>query len=247
MKVSKGQVPALQTLLVDLCLDRVDLVNMGSNSRADILLKKRKEQETMTEFEKLLEGLKPEQQDVIKGHIETVIKAATDTQEENITALKNEVALAKSAKPFEKPAENAQDEILKGATPELKAYIEKMRGDVDGFIAREQEVLAKSRFETVKALPCEEEALKEVLKSASPAVFEVLQKAAKAVEESLLVAKGKEGEGTFVAGSNNAYGKIEKAARAKMLETTGLTFEKAFTMACQDMPEVYAEYAKEAK
>jgi len=244
--MEKGQVPAMQTLLVDLRLDRVDLVHTGSNTRADILLKKGKEQDNMpNDFETLLASLKPEQAEVIKSHIAAVEKSKDDIHATVLSELNDKIeTLEKAAKPpvVDKPSED----IYKDASPELKSYIEKMRTQLDTVLADQAQSLAKARYESVKAIPCDEAELNEVLKSISPAAFTVLQKAAKAIEEGLLTAKGKDNPGEFT-NSDGAYATLEKAAKEIMAKETGLTFEQAFSKACEVNADVYAKYVKGAK
>lgn len=240
-----NQIPKLQTMLVDLTLDRVDVVHTGSNTRADILLAKGKEQNNMPEtFEALLGLLKPEQANIVKSHIVEIEKK----KDEAITALNEKVETLEKAvvTPPAAPVPTEED-IFKGASPELKEQFEKMRSSMDSMLEREAESLAKARFESVKAIPYDEAKLKEVLKSASPAVMEVLQKAAKAIEDNILTAKGKEVAGKFPAVGEKSYEKLEKAAKELQTADTALSYEQAFTKACSANPEVYAEYVKGVK
>jgi hypothetical protein len=64
--------------LVNLTLDAVALCNEGANSRADILLTKRKESQIMPTFDELLKELTPESADVVTKHI-AAIEAAKMT------------------------------------------------------------------------------------------------------------------------------------------------------------------------
>lgn len=246
--LEKSNLPSLKTRLFGLNLDRVDLVHTGSNTRADILLKKGKEQENMPKtYEELLALLKPEQQDVLKSHIATIEKSIAD-KDAAIADLTGRLETLEKAAPAPAAVEMQSEEtILKGAAPEIVAHVEKMQKQVAELLDREANNIAKARFETVKAIPCEAEQLMEVLKTASPTVVEILQKAAKAVEESVLTAKGKDTEGAFsTESSSDIYAKLEKMAQAKVAEEK-ITFEKAFTAVCSANGEMYAAYLKGVK
>lgn len=234
-----------EAALVNLSLDAVALCNEGANSRAHILLTKRKEKESMpTSFEELLKALNPEQAEIVNKHI-AGIEAAKDGVikglNETITTLTGKVETLEKAKPAD-----PKDDVMKNASPEIKAAFEKLQGTVNSLVAEREEDLAKSRYEKVKALPVEEAELKGVLKSASPAVLTILEKAATAIAEGL-AAKGKETPNNFPGGADDAYNALEKSAKAIMGENTGMTFEQAFTKACEKDPTSYAKYAKGEK
>jgi hypothetical protein len=241
--VNKATLPGPQTLLVDLRLDRVDLVHTGSNTRADILLTKGKEQNAMPEdLQGLLGLLKPEQAEIVKSAL-----AAKDT---TITELTGKVETLEKAAP---PAaavqtETPAEDILKGASPEVLKMFNTMQATINTLVERDAENLAKSRYEVVKAIPVEEKELMEIVKTASPAVFTVLEKAAKAIEAKVLAPVGKEG-GTEIPGADadSLYAKLEKSAEEIMAKEEGLTKEQAFVKACSADPKTYAQYVKEAK
>lgn len=232
-----------EAALVNLSLDAVALCNEGANSRAHILLTKRKEKESMpTSFEELLKALTPEQAELVTKHIagiETAKDGVIKGLNDQITNLTGEVDTLKKAKP-------AADDVLKNASPEIKAMVEKLQGTVNTLVSEREEELVKTRFEKVKALPVDEEQLKSVLKSASPAVIAVLEKAATAIEEGL-AAKGKETGNNFSGTSaEESYAKLEKAAKVIAAEKA-VTFEKAFTMALEADPDTYKNYVKGVK
>lgn len=235
-----------QSILVDLDLDRVALCNQGANSRAHILLTKRKENVSMPKtFEELMAILEPAHAEVIKNHLADVVK----TKDEDIAKLNTQVdtltgeveTLKETAKSAS--ATNDKDDILKGVSPEIAAYIGELQKSVNTLVEDKAEAIAKQRFDAVKAIPMEEETLKSVLKTASPAVFEVLKAAATAVEGAVLTAKGKDLDSdTFVADRDGAYAKLEKSARDIMKENTSITFEQAFMEACSKDSVTYAKY-----
>jgi ABC-type transporter Mla subunit MlaD len=227
--------------IVDLDLSAIALCNEGANSRAHILLTKRKENQTMN-FDEIMKALIPEQAAVITAHIAELTKSKDDTISDltaNVATLKTNVETMQKAKT------NTEEDILKAASPEIKAMVEKLQNSVSGLVAAQEEVIAKERFNLVKAIPAEEEELKSILKSASPAVFEVLKKAANAIEASL-VAKGSNAGGDMSkeSSADEAYNSLAKTAKTIMAETAGITFERAFTMACEKDAKVYKAYTK---
>lgn len=229
--------------LVNLNLHAVALCNEGANSRAHILLTKRKENKSMS-FEEFLKALNPEQAALVNGHINEITAAKEKTISElteTVNTLTTEVDTLKKAKPAE------PEDILKDVPPAVKAYVEKLQGAVNGFMVAQEEALIKERFEKVKALPVAEADLKPVLKSASPAVMGILEKAAAAIEAGL-AAKGKDNQTDFTGEtSDDLYSKLEKAAKAVMEENAGMTFERAFTIACEKDAETYKKYVKGVK
>ena len=142
-----------------------------------------------------------------------------------------------------KPVAPAADDVLKNASPEIKAMVEKLQGTVNVLVSEREEEVTKARFEKVKALPIEETELKNVLKSASPAVLAVLEKAAVAISEGL-AAKGKETGSEFPGGAKSAYTSLEKLAKTIMAEDAKMTFEQAFTKACERPCFVYRLYER---
>ena len=240
----------MRTFLVDLELDRVDLVKEGANTKAQIKLLKRKETQPMT-FEEILKALKPEQAEVITKAIEDARKEKetelttaqadlTKTKEDLQTAIAD---LAKAKETIEKSKPTQQEDelevLMKSVNPALAKHIQTLQTAVDSMVSEKADQVAKQRFETVKAIPVEETKLKEVLKAVSPATLEVLQAASSAIEKSLLGAKGFEsGTGTDVDG-DAAYASLEKSAKKLQTENASLTYEQAFLKACADDPETY--------
>lgn len=247
-----SQNPLARNILVDLDVETVSLCNQGVNTRAHILLAKGKENKEMPKtFEELMKALTPEQAELVTKHIGAIEEAKDGDIAEltkSVTALEEKVT-ALEAGANQPPAGDegvakSVDEILKAASPELAEYVATLQKSVGSLIADREETIAKARFEEVKAIPCEEEVLKSVLKSASPAVFEVLKKAATAIEEKVLTAKGKEtSSDEFTASADMAYAKLDKSAKAIALEK-GITYEQAFTQACNADPATYTSYTK---
>ena len=229
-----------QAALVDLSLSAVALCNEGANSRADILLYKRKETNSMPKtFEELMAALDTDAAAVVTKHIETLRAADQAT----IKNLQGEVDTLKTAAPAAQAPAHEED-VLKGASPEIRALFEKMQGQMNQLLAAQEASVVEERYQKCKALPCEEATLREVLKSASPATVSILEAAANAIAEGLYKATGTSASGTIKAGTaDEAYAALEKSAKTIAAEQ-GITFEKAFTEACQRDPDTYKKYVE---
>lgn len=247
----------MKTFLVDLSLDRVDLVKEGANSKAHIKLLKRKELQTMN-FEEIMKTLKPEHAAVITKAIEDIRaeKPAADVVEltkskESIVTLNAELAksktdLAKALADLEvaktgKKEEDDLEVLMKSVNPALAKHIEELQKSVNAMVNEKAETIAKERFESVKALPVEETVMKDILKTVSPAVLEVLQKSAKAIEDGLLVAKGFDAEPATVGDTTAAYTKLEKSAKKLQEADSTMSFETAFLKAAELDPDTYVK------
>lgn len=230
-----------QAALVDLSLSAVALCNQGANSRAHILLNKRKEQASMPNtFEELMAELNPEAAALVAKHIEQQQKDS----EAKISALSGEIATLKAAGATGSKPAAAEADILKGASPEVRSLFEKMQGQLNELVNAQQEAAIDKRYELCKAIPCEESELRAVLKSASPATLAILEKASKAIQEGLCKAAGSDVSGSIHGSSaDDAYAALERAAKSISAEQ-GITFEKAFTQACMNDPDTYRKYVE---
>jgi hypothetical protein len=209
-----------QTALVNLDLSAVALCNEGANSRAHILLTKRREKTSMT-FEELLKALNPEQAEIITQQLGSV-EAAKDAKINELTSqlenLTKEVTELQKSKPADESA--AQEDVLKNVSPEVKSLVEKLQSRVEALVASNEENLAKERYAKVKALPVPE-------------------------PEATMAPVGKETNTEFAGDSAEAsYSKLEKAAKALMAKEEGLSFEQAFTKACEQDVNTYQKYVK---
>lgn len=236
--------PVIQAALVDLSLDAVALCNQGANTRADILLCKRKEKTVMPQtFEELMKGLEPDAAALVTKHINGL--QATD--QTTISQLQSKIAeLEKSVQQTPLPAAQ-QEDVFKGASPAMLAEIEKMRNALQSMQEQQLADLAEKRYQACKSIPVEEAKLKDVLKSASPAMLEVLKAAAAAIEKGLMQPKGSEVDGFMQTpgSANAAYGALETAAKA-IMTAKSVTFEAAFTEACTQNPDLYKKYVEGA-
>ena len=236
------------TALVDLRLRAVALCNEGANSRADIIMTKRKENATMPKtYEELLQALQPDQAEILTKHIEGINaqhEQAVAELNKTVTELTSKVeGLEKSASAATTPAD---DDVTKGMSPEVAELFKKQQATIDQLLADKAESLAASRFEKCKAIPVAEDELKSVLKTASPAMVAVLEKAAAAIVEKSHTPAGSNANPQFVGSSaDDLYGKLEKSAKEIMKQSTGMTYEQAFAEACTRDPETYRKYTEE--
>lgn len=232
------------TALVDLRLGAVALCNEGANSRADIILAKRKENATMPKtYEELLQALQPDQAEILTKHIASL----TASHEQAVAKLNQQITeLTSKVETLEKKAPAAVEDVTKGMSPEVAELFKKQQATIDQLLADRADALAVQRFEKCKAIPVAEADLKSVLKTASPAVVSILEKAAAAILEKTHTPEGSNANPEFVGTTaNDLYGKLEKSAMAIMKQNTGMTFEQAFTQACSDDPDTYRKYTEE--
>lgn len=234
-----------QAALVDLHLDAVALCNTGANSRAHIILNKRKEKTSMpSTYEELLKSLNPEHAEVVSKHI-AALEAAKD---KTIGDLQTQVSELEKSKPAAAAAPGVEEDVMKSLPEEVRKKFDSMQTMIDTLVSKQAEELAISRFEKCKALPVEEAELKGVLKSASPAVVAILEKAAQALVEKTHTPAGVDAGGQFKATDADAhYETLEKSAKKLMGENEGMSFEQAFTKAIELDPVTYTKYAEGVK
>ena len=245
----------MPNLLMDLVVDRVDLVDEGANTAAFIKLYKRKERDAIMDFNEIIAKLKPEHAEVIQAEIakaktevpEEVAKELSDTKEELATT-KTELEKVKEDvnKSKEPTKEDNFEEVLKSLDPAVQKVFKSLQSQKEAAeqVAKqlneqkeEEEAIAKAK--ALKALPVEEDKLVQVVKDISDDVYEILKSAAKVLEESEIfeeVGKGKGGTG-----STDAWSKIEKKAD-EIAKRDSITKEKAIGVVINENPELYKEY-----
>ena len=240
-------------LLIDLVVDRVDLVDEGANSAAFIKLYKRKEMETGMDFSEIISKLKPEHAEVIQAELakakaevpEEIAKELSDTKkalEESKAELEKFKEEVKKSK--EPTQEENFEEVLKNLDPAVQKVFKSLQAQKEAAeqIAKqlqeqkeEEEAIAKAR--ALKVLPVEEEKLVQVVKGVSDDVYEILKSVAKVLEESDIF----EEIGKSNAGTTDAWSRIEKKAE-EIAKRDGITLEKAISVVINENPELYREY-----
>lgn len=260
----------MPNLIIDLDIDRVDLVDEGANSASHIRMYKRKEHTNpMLTIEEILKSLKAEHRTVVEDAIEKAKVEATaaadadkKAKEKELEDAKEELAKAKAdlataeetVAKSKAPAEPDFEEVIKGLDPSIQTLMKSMKAQKEAAEAiakaaadKELEDIAKSKAAELKSLPVDEAKLVEVVKGISPEVFEILKAANTAIEDGGLldevgVAKSK-AKTTDAAGAEAAWDAIEKAAKEISAEQK-VTIEKARTIAIKENPELYREYLK---
>lgn len=237
-------------LLTDLVIDRVDLVDEGSNSEAFIKLYKRRT--TSMNFEELLKSLPEDQATLITAEIAKAktaadveikkAKAETETAKAETATVKAEAEKATS----EVEKSKSTEEIIKSLDPAVQAIFKSLEDKKTAAEAiakqlkedqEKEEAVAKAK--ELKALPADEAKLVEIAKSASPEVYEILKAASKLIADSeVLKEKGNNNKGEV-----DAWSKIEKAA-TDLAKKDGLTQAKAIAAVIKEQPELYKDYLK---
>lgn len=253
-------------LVLDLVVDRVDLVDEGANSEAHIQLFKRKEKETNMDFEQILKSMDPAQAEVIKAEVakakaevpaetaaelEKVKQDVAKAEEKYQSAFDEAEAMKSKVKELQKPDELSFEEVLKSMPADVqtvmkrlndqKVAAEKMASEL-AEKALQEEAVAKA--DSLKALPVEKEALVKILKEATPEVVEVLKAANKAIEETVPfteVGKDKKDTAVSTADAEHAWEQIEKKAEAISAEQK-VTKQKAISIAVEQNPDLYRKY-----
>lgn len=236
--------------LCDLVVDRVDFVDEGANSAAFIELYKRKETHTPMDFEQILDSLKPEHAEVVKGVIADK-DAALAAVNQKLDDANAEIGVLKSKAPAE-ASEPTEEDILKGMPEPAREMFLKMRAQRDAAEAtvrkeaeEKAEATAIAKAAGLKAIPVEQSKLVGILKSCSPEVEEVLKAANAAIETAVLGEVGKNrGNGANTgapATSDEAWAKLEKMAD-EVAKRDNVTKEKAMSTVLAENPALYREY-----
>ncbi|MNB67621.1 hypothetical protein D3C87_865150 [compost metagenome] len=259
----------MPNFVLDLEVDRVDLVDEGDNSEAYIRLYKRKEPNITMNYDEILAKMDKADADVIRSEMSKAKAEVPAETAEELEKVKQEKAdadgkyqaafdegevMKSKIKKLEGAAEEPDfEEVLKSMDPSIQKMMRSMN---DQRIAAEavakqlsekailDEAVAKAA--TLKSIPVEEAELVEVVKSASPGLMAVLTAANNAIEESLSfteVGKGKADTANNNKDSDAAWAKIEKRADELVLEKK-VTREKAVSMVISEQPELYKEYMK---
>lgn len=236
--------------LVDMNLEAVALCSQGVNSRANILLtKSMKEGNSKMGINEILAGLSEEAQATLTKHIEETATAnVTKAVEDAVAPLNAKIAeleatnksLEENAAKATQPAE--PEDFTKSLPEPARKQFEEMQKSLAALQAERAEALAKSRFEVVKAIPCDSDKLKSILKNVDADVFEVLTKAAAAIEEGIGKSTAAVGEGKLDKSTDDYYKELETIADG-ISKSEGVSLAKAFTLACERNADLYAKYA----
>lgn len=236
--------------LVDMNLEAVALCSQGANSRANILLtKSMKEGNSKMGINEILAGLSEEAQATLTKHIEETATAnVTKAVEDAVAPLNAKIAeLEATNKSLEENAAKAThpaepEDFTKSLPEPARKQFEEMQKSLAALQAERAEALAKSRFEVVKAIPCDSDKLKSILKNVDADVFEVLTKAAAAIEEGIGKSTAAVGEGKLDKSTDDYYKELETIADG-ISKSEGVSLAKAFTLACERNADLYAKYA----
>lgn len=236
--------------LVDMNLEAVALCSQGANSRANILLtKSMKEGNSKMGINEILAGLSEEAQATLTKHIEeTATAKVTKAVEDAVAPLNAKIteleATNKSlTENAAKATQSTEPEDFTKSLPEpARKQFEEMQKSLAALQAERAEALAKSRFEVVKAIPCDSDKLKSILKNVDADVFEVLTKAAAAIEEGIGKSTAAAGEGKLDKSTDDYYKELETIADG-ISKSEGVSLAKAFTLACERNADLYAKYA----
>lgn len=258
----------MKNIVLQLEVDRVDLVGEGCNTASFIKLTKRRENNNM-DFNQILGQLTPDQQAVVKSHVAgleakvteagttatALAKAKTDLDTANatITTLNSDLAIAKAKKEETEPEETDPEKLMKS----LPAGMQVIFGDI---IAKQKaaETFAATLIEKqktdeanvliakMKSIPVDMGELFTVVKSADEATRTILVKAAEAIEAGLLSPVGKSSPTATFSGKD-AWGQIEKSAKEYQAADSKLTKDSAIAKAIAENPELYDAYMKEVR
>ena len=252
-------------MITDLTIDRVDLVEEGCNSAAFIRLYKSRGEKM--NYEDILKSLKPEHCTVVEAEVNKA-KEALDTANQTIVEKEAAIeALTKEVEDLKKAAEKKEEEddaksnsktdgaasfdeteTIKSLPEDVQQLFEKMRmqkeaaeDELRKSKEAEAEADAQNKANMLKSLPVEQSVLVDFIK-ANPTSFDMLSSIAAAIEGAVFNEVGKSNEGkTFSTGANDAWGQIEKEAKA-LAEAEGITTQAAVGRVIKEKPELYKQY-----
>lgn len=252
----------MPNLILDLRVDRVDLVGEGANSEAHIKLYKSKRKEFSMDYNEIISKMSPEQAKVIQDEIakskkeaEEAIAKAKKEAEEDIAKAKDEAeTFKKEAEAKKKEMEDAkgcskpsEEEVMKSLDPAVQEIFKSMRAQKEAAESvvrqlNEQKIHdeAISKAKDLKALPVEQDKLVEIVKGIKPEVYELLKTANDSlINSGLFDEVGKSRQDPT--GSYDAWALIEK--KAKDIESRDkVTSQKAIATAIKENPDLYRNY-----
>jgi len=261
----------MPNFVIDLEVDRVDLVDVGDNSEAFIALYKRKEHKTIMNYDEILAKMDTADAEVIRGAMAKAKSEVPAETAEELEKAKQEKAAAegkfqsafdegevmkskiKTLEAATTTTEPDFEEVIKSMDPAVQAMFKKLNeqkiaAETVAKAAAEKAIIdeAVAKAANLKSIPVEEAELVEVCKSASPAVIAILTAANKAIEESVNFEEVGKSKDKAAAGSTDAdaaWAKIEKRA-TDVARERNITQERAVSAVIQEQPELYREYMK---
>ncbi|MDI6814378.1 MAG: hypothetical protein QMD10_12730 [Desulfitobacteriaceae bacterium] len=196
------------------------------------------------------EEIKKKLPDDVKKQVEELEKKAQETEQLKVKVAELEKKLAEKDQP------NKDDDIWKGVNPEIRKRMEELEKR-----AKEAEELAKKEREeritkefiakaaAFQGLPVKPEEFGPVLKTLAekdPEVYTKIEGVLKAADEA--ITKGalfKELGRASYGDEGSALAKLEAKAEEIRKSDSRLTKEQAFVKACEENPELYAQYRRE--
>lgn len=260
-----------RNLVIGLNINRVDLVDEGSNSQAFIELYKRKEHTKPMTIQEIFDELKKEHVEVIKSEIAKAKAEVPEDVQTKVDEFETELAKAKAEMPEgvkekldaaevliakSKEADNkATEEDIYKALPEeakkifdsFKAKIEAAENIAATAIEKRKEEEAIEKAKPLKALPIEDAKLVDIVKSASADVYDLLKASSELIEKGALNELGSKGEEEGqVTSKEEAWAKIEKRA-LKVATEENINKSKAIEKVINDNPDLYDDYVRGGK
>lgn len=254
----------MPNLLIDMVIDRVDLVKEGANTAAFVEICKRKEKVTSMTFEEVIAKMKPEYASVITAELS---KSTTKIEELNANLAKansdlekaeSDLRVAQQSKAIAKG--KTDEEVIEELPEDMKAIYKqiKLQKELaekalkDAYEA-EAEAKAINKAKELKSIPYEQDKLVKIIKNADDELIDMLNTVAAAIDSTVLegeIGKSYSGAGSptsvyglAVGDSKEAWATLEKAAN-KIVADEGIAFGKAMAKAMKANPEVYKVYVK---
>lgn len=255
--------------MVDMDIDRVDLVKEGADDNAFIKYYKDREGGPKMTFKEIIAKLKPEDKQIIEAEVEAQFAKAKEKVEKEFppAAKKKEgeeddkegEEKAPKGKKKEEPKEGEED-FFKSLDPRVKAMFETISAKAEAaeavaksLVAKELDTEAVAKAKEVAGIGADEAKLVEIYKSlqdTDPAlcteVFNIFKTAANVKEagseifETVVKTKGQDTSG------GSAWEKI-MAEATEVAKAKGTTEASAISEVVKAKPELYREYLKELR
>lgn len=251
-----------QSLLANLSINKVSLVDAGADDEAHIRLFKSKEGgvQTMT-YEEIIKSLKPEMAQAIEAEVTKAKQEASDekakcmklaeektTLEDDVEKLRNEVeTLKKSNDPG-----LTEEDVLKSLDPAAREIIAKSiqqarvaEEAVKKMREEQLEVEAVAKAAEITSLGVEAPQVVSLYKGLSTeqrtTVFGMLKHANDLVAKSAAFGEAGSAATATVGDADSAWAAIEKAAK-ELVGTDGITATTAVAEVIKRKPELYTQY-----